>query len=215
PGVGGLLADGALTFAKAKAVDEALQQLPPENVGAAEAMILPDLPGKTYGQIVKLADQAAITVDPESAARRREDAEQNLSRVTMFREESGPAGLSGRDMPTDQTLAAHASVCARAQEYAESGVFPEGTRMDQYRVAAYLDLLNGVAVHVRIASGLLPGAGAADDSGGDPGVDHEPSAEDDQDDEDPVTAPPRLAGLVVPLATLLGLADRPGIGHGL
>src|SRR6185437_11809326 len=203
PGVGGLLADGALTFAKAKAVDEALQQLPPENVGAAEAMILPDLPGKTYGQIVKLADQAAITVDPESAARRREDAEQNLSRVTMFREESGPAGLSGRDMPTDQTLAAHASVC------------PEGTRMDQYRVAAYLDLLNGVAVHVRIASGLLPGAGAADDSGGDPGVDHEPSAEDDQDDEDPVTAPPRLAGLVVPLATLLGLADRPGTGHGL
>src|SRR5690348_12508370 len=133
----------------------------------------------------------------------------------MFREESGAAGLSGRDMPTDQTLAAHASVCARAQEYAESGVFPEGTRMDQYRVAAYLDLLNGVAVHVRIASGLLPGAGAADDSGGDPGVDHEPSAEDDQDDEDPVTAPPRLADLAVPLATLLGLADRPGIGHGL
>ena len=215
PGVGGLLADGALTFAKAKAVDEALQQLSPENVGAAEAMILPDLPGKTYGQIVKLAAQAAITVDSESAARRREDAEQNLSRVTMFREESGAAGLSGRDMPTDQTLAAHASVCARAQEYAESGVFPEGTRMDQYRVAAYLDLLNGVAVHVRIASGLLPGAGAADDSGGAPRVNDEPSAEDDQDDEDPVTAPPRLAGLVVPLATLLGLADRPGIGHGL
>jgi hypothetical protein len=114
PGVGGLLADGALTFAKAKAVDEALQQLPVEEAAAAEAMILPDLPGKTYGQAVKLAVQAAITVDPESATRRREDAERNLSRVTVFREESGAAGLSGRDMPTGQTLAAHASVCARA-----------------------------------------------------------------------------------------------------
>jgi hypothetical protein len=72
PGVGGLLADGALTFAKAKAVDEALQPLTVEDAAAAEAMILPDLPGKTYGQVVKLAVQAAITVDPESATRRRE-----------------------------------------------------------------------------------------------------------------------------------------------
>jgi len=215
PGVGGLLADGALTFAKARAVDEALQALAVEDATAAEAMILPDLPGKTYGQVVKLAVQAAITVDPESATRRREDAEQNRSRVTMFREESGAAGLSGRDLPTDQTLAAHASVCARAQEYAESGVFPEGTRMDQYRVAAYLDLLNGAAAHVRIASGLLPGGGTADDSEGAPGVNDEPSAEHDPDGEDPVTTPPRLADLVVPLATLLGLAERSGIGHGL
>jgi hypothetical protein len=140
PGVGGLLADGALTFSKAKAVNEALQQLTGEDAAAAEAMILPDLPGRTFGQAVKLAVQAAITVDPESATRRREDAERNLSRVTMFREESGAAGLSGRDMPTDQTLAAHASVCARAQEYEESGAFPDDTRMDRYRVAAYLDL---------------------------------------------------------------------------
>jgi hypothetical protein len=213
PGVGGLLADGALTFAKAKAVDEALQQLSVEDAAAVEAMILPELPGKTYGQVVKLAVQAAITVDSESATRRREDAEQNLSRVTMFREESGAAGLSGRDMPTDQTLAAHASVCARAQVYAESGVFPAGTRMDQYRVTAYLDLLNGVAAHVRIASGLLPGDGSAADRGDAPESSDE--TEEDQHGEDAETAPPRLADLVVPLATLLGLAERPGSGHGL
>ncbi len=73
----------------------------------------------------------------------------------MFREETGAAGLSGRDMPTDQTLAAHASVCARAQEYKESGVFPDDTRMDQFRVAAYLDLLNGLPSTARIASGQL------------------------------------------------------------
>ena len=81
----------------------------------------------------------------------------------MFREASGAAGLAGRDMPTDQALAAHASVCARAVEYKESGAFPDGTRMDQYRVAAYLDLLNGITAGARIATGLLPGARPAGD----------------------------------------------------
>ena len=301
PGVGGLLAAGTLTVSKAKAVNEALQQLSSEDAAAAEAMILPDLPGKTYGQTVKLAVQAAITVDPQSATRRREDAERNLSRVTMFREESGAAALSGRDMPTDETLAAHASVCARAQEYQDSGAFPDDTRMDQYRVAAYLDLLNGTTLDARIASGTLPGTctgnsrsgdreppadgqdtpdtddkpaaeepasngrdcschecdggcvppdddehgddpdggaptdegprggpgsgGGHPDDGASPGVDHGSdknggSPADDQSDGRPGTkptpAPPaRLADLVLPLATLLGLAERPGEGFGL
>jgi hypothetical protein len=157
PGVGALLTAGVLTYSKAKAVDDALQQLSDGDAAAAEAMILPGLPGKTYGQVMKLAVQAAVTVDPESATRRRQDAEANRCRVQLVREESGAAGLSGRDMPTDQTLAAHASVCARAQEYKESGAFGDDVRMDQYRVSAYLDLLNGITRDVRIASGVLPG----------------------------------------------------------
>jgi hypothetical protein len=104
PGTGDLLAAGKLTYAKAKAVNEALQPLSEQDAATAESMILPDLPGKTYGQAERLALQAAITVDPESAARRREDAEQRKSRVEMFREQSGAAALSGRDLPTDQTL---------------------------------------------------------------------------------------------------------------
>ena len=163
PGTGGLLAAGVLTTSKAQAVDEALQQLSSQDAAAAEALILADLPGKTYGQVARLAARAAVTVDPDSAARRRQDAERNKSRVEMFREQSGAAGLAGRDMPTDQALAAHASVCARAQEYKESGAFPGGTRMDQYRAAAYLDLLNGITAGARIATGLLPGACPAGD----------------------------------------------------
>jgi hypothetical protein len=303
PGIGRLLAAGALTYGKAKAVDVALQQLTDKDAAAAEAIILPELPGKTYGQAVKLAVQAAVTVDPESVTRRREDAEQNKSRVHLFREESGAAGLSGRDMPTDQTLAAHASVCARAQEYKDSGAFPDDTRMDQYRVAAYLDLLNNITVDARIASGMLPGTRTNDSSGGGgnqsaaghdtPDKDDEPAAEepasngcscscrecdgsclppDDEHGDEPddgapgdegphggpshggpgtggtqpdgdaslsgsddslgksrsdgqqgtrppsasaATIPPRLADLVLPLATLLGLAQRPGEGYGL
>jgi hypothetical protein len=293
PGTGALLAGGDLTLAKARAVDQALNLLSEQDAARAEAMIIPDLPGKTYAQVQKLAVQAALTVDPESATRRREDAEQRKSRVETFREESGAAALSGRDLPADQTLAAHASVCARAQQYKDSGAFPDDTRMDQYRAAAYLDLLNGITVEARIATGCLvtvarsdttdmPGArmpapddddpgdddpgddDPGDDDPGDDDPDDDEPGDDDPDDDEPDDAdpgdadpgdadpgdvdpgnddpdaggpggdspdsgspgspggtgaqpdlPPRLADLVLPLATLLGLAEQPGEGRGL
>ena len=198
-------------------------------------MILAELPGKNYGQTKKLAEQAAITVDPDSVARRRQDAERNRCRVQMSREESGAAALSGRDLPTDQTLAAHASVCARAQEYKESGAFPDDTRMDQFRAAAYLDLLNGIASERRIASGQIgtvtrssPPADVGEDGPDNGGSDHGrpgnggPGDKDQGDGARPSPAPapdsptlPRPADLVIPLATLLGRAERSGEGHGL
>ena len=87
PGTGDLLGAGQLTLPKARAVDQAMTLLAGPDAAMAEAMILADLPGKTYGQVEKLAGQAAITVDPESATRRREDAEQHRSRVEMSRED--------------------------------------------------------------------------------------------------------------------------------
>jgi hypothetical protein len=168
PGIGGLLSAGILTCAKARAVDETFQLLSPENAARAEALILPELPGKNYGQVKKLAEQAAVTVDPDAAARRREQAEREKSRVQLFREDSGAAGLSGRDLPTDQALAAHARVSARAQQYKESGAFP-AARMDQLRAAAYLDLLNAITADARIAAGVLPGAASTGPAPDDPG----------------------------------------------
>ena len=300
PGIAGLLTDGTLTCAKARAVDDAFQLLSDEDAARAEALILAELPGKNYGQVKRLAEQAAVTVDPDAAARRREDAERNKARVTMFREDSGALALSGRDLPADETLPAHARVCARAREYHESGAFPKDTRMDQFRAAAYLDLLNGTSASARIALGVLPGTGPADntspDAGnpdaGNPAVGqgsdwHDPAEQDqhypgpDGRGDDPETGPeaggtdgsgpgdggppsgplgggcggfpgspcrpgasgaagpagrtarpqpppaslppasssperpPSLADLVIPLVTLLGLAERPGAGHGL
>jgi hypothetical protein len=271
PGTGALLAAGQLTQAKAKAVDTALEALSPGDKAAAEQLILPELPGKTYGEVQRLACQAAATVDPGSAARRRRDAEQHKSRVTMFREESGAVGLSGRDLPAGLTLAAFATVCARAADYQDSGAFPADTRMDQYRAAAYLDLINGVPAHIRIASGELGATRAARDPADDDGTesalagetaettDDSPEADDSDtpgsgdtpgdgapgDGDTPGSgpdgsspdgsspdgpaggcppagagvagdeAPPRRTDLVIPLATLLGLADRPGESHGL
>jgi hypothetical protein len=287
---GALLAAGAITPPKARAVQEALAQLADQDAAQAEAMIVPELPGKTFGQTEKLAVQAAVTVDPQSATRRREEAERNRARVTLRRDPSGAASLAGYDLPTDETLAAHANVCARAAEYKDSGVFP-GVRADQFRAMAYLDLMNGIAADARIASGQPPaGLGApneygpdgtpADDAPGDgapadstssdgtpsdgtpsdgtpsdgtssdgppsnkglgesdPG-DPEGAADDGPDSDGPPSGgsggggspapsppeappqaptprqPPRPADLIIPLSTLLGLAERPGEGHGL
>jgi hypothetical protein len=282
PAIGEQLAAGQLTLAKARAVDQALGPLADQDATAAEAMILPHLAGKTHAQVARLAEQAAITVDPQSAARRREEAERSRSRVALFREESGAAGLSGRDLPTGQALAAHARVCERAAEYNDSGAFGDA-RMDQLRSTAYLDLLNGTPAQTRIASGQLAAeatagtaagegygtAGAGPGSGGpSPRNDDGGTGNDDPDNDDPDKAggddpdtpggadaagagghldaagdggprgespsgacppggtppgarpagpasPPRLTDLVLPLATLLGLGERPGEGHGL
>jgi hypothetical protein len=150
-GVGTLLADGTLTYAKARAVIETFRYLADADAARAEALIVDQLAGKTYTQVLRLAEQAALTVDPELARRRREQAQQKDARVTFLREQAGTAALSGRDLPPDEALAAMSNVNARAEEYRESGAFGD-TRMDVLRAYAYLDLLNGETAGTRIAS---------------------------------------------------------------
>ena len=152
PGIGALLQDGTLTYPKARVVRDTLELLSEQDRAAAEAMIMPQLKGKTFGQVEKLAAAAAITVDPDLAERTREHAERNRARLVLKRERSGAATLSGCELPPAETLAAHAAACARAQVYKESGAFP-GVLMDQFRAMAYLDLMNGVSAEARIAAG--------------------------------------------------------------
>jgi hypothetical protein len=72
--------------------------------------------------------------------------------VRLWREHGGAAALAGYGLPTGEALAAHANLNARAREYKTAGAFPDAT-MDQLRVLAYLDLLNGVTARTRIARG--------------------------------------------------------------
>jgi hypothetical protein len=323
PGVEVLLRDGTLDVPRARLVTEVFGELSDDNCARAEELLLPELtagPRKTYTQVERIATAIAAAVDPELAERRRKAAERHRSRVTMFRESSGAAGLSGRDLPVGETLAAYASLDARARLYKDSGAFP-GERTDRLRATAYLDILNGISADDRIACGRLgsdpapdpapgdapnqdgptdhggpvgggpsgggpaegPGSGGSDcpcdecdgrcappddndypdDEPGDDGPDdsgpsdrgpddsgpsdrgpsNEPDddAPDDAEDPDhggpgegggpgggqppggdhPETGPsasgpsPTLTDLVLPLATLLGAAERPGEGHSL
>jgi hypothetical protein len=215
PGIAALHADGTLAYPKARLIVETFQWLSDADAAKAEAMIIPQLTGttgKTWGQVMNLAARVANEVDPGLAERRRKAAVKHGSRVQMFREQSGAAGLSGRELPAAETLTAYANVDARAAEYKDSGAFP-GALMDQLRTTAYLDLINGRSAESRIAQGNLstgtadpdevPDALIAACGRGDSGPGGQPAGR------------PVLADLVVPLATLLGLAERPGEAHGL
>jgi hypothetical protein len=150
PGIGRLLADGTLTRAKAKLIAATLEPLDDDEAARAEALILSELAGKTYFQAERLAWRAALAVAPDVAERRRKDAERNRARVTVFREESGAVGLSGRDLPAAQALSGHANVLARARQYETSGAFP-GQTTSSLEALAYLHLLNGVTAADAIA----------------------------------------------------------------
>ena len=151
PRIAARLDDGTLTSPKARAVAEILTQLTDPDAAAAEALIADQLAGKTFTQVMRLTEQAALTVDPGMAERWREHAQKTDARVTFFREQAGTAGLSGRDLPPDEALAAMANVNARAEEYEESGAFGD-TPMDVLRAQGYLDLINGVPAAKRIAA---------------------------------------------------------------
>jgi hypothetical protein len=237
PGVAALHADGTLAYAKVRLIVETFQWLSDEDAARAEALLLPQLvgtTGKTYGQIVNLANRIANQVDPGLAERRRKAAVKHASRVQMFREESGAAALCGRDLPTDETAAADANVTARAAGYKDSGAFPDAG-MDQLRATAYLDLINGMSAETRIAFAQLstdtPGQEAAPETepppdddgpsdGGPDGGEPGPGGNSPNQPTPPAFQRQRggravLVDLNVPLATLLGLADRPGEGHRL
>jgi hypothetical protein len=163
PGIGALLEQGLLVLSKARMLAEAFEWLADEDAAEAERMILARLaaqPGLTWMQLNRLAARIALRIDPEHAERRRKDAEQNDARVKLFREDSGAAGLSGRNLPADEALAAMAAVSDRAALYAGSGAFP-GATMDQLRALAYLDLLNAISAADRITHTAAAAAAAA------------------------------------------------------
>ena len=233
PGIGRLLAGGTLTRSKARLIAQVFDPLDENEAARAEALIVGELACKTYPQVERLAWRAALAVAPDVAERRRSRAERQ-ARVTVFREETGTVGLSGRDLPAPEALAGHANVLARARMYEASGAFP-GQDTSRLQALAYLDLLGGVPAKDRIAFAAAANA----DPPGEPGPDatghddDDPSGGDgdgpglppgDGDGPDPggdggggpgqpevpnVPASP-LAEVTVPLATLQGKAQRAG-----
>jgi Domain of unknown function (DUF222) len=193
PGVELLLRDGTLDLPRARLVTEVFGELSDENAARAEELLLPELtapPRKTYTQVERIATAIAAAVDPELAERRRKAAEKHRSRVTVFRESSGAAGLSGRDLPVDETLAAYASLDARARLYKDSGAFP-GERTDRLRATAYLDILNGISADDRIACGHLS---SDPDPDPDTGPGDAPNQDGPADHGGPVGGGPRSGG---------------------
>jgi hypothetical protein len=228
PRIGALLAAGTIDSLKAGIIVKEFLVLDDEKAAAAEALIADQLAGKTPGQVGRLAVGAVLGVDPEGAEKRRERAEREDARVRVWRENTGASALAAHGLPTDAALAAHANINTRALAYKKAKIMP-GAKLDQLRVLAFTDILNGITLAGRIAIAQAeagdssPGEDDCPDDAGpaDDGSPQDGGASEDRAvpgmDEFAGTGPALSArsNLTLPLATLLYLAERPGEGHGL
>jgi len=185
PGTKAALRDGTLSLGKARIIAMATGLLDPAEARAAENEVLDRAGRLTPGGLRAAIARAVLEAAPEKAKDRRETAAK-FARVERWLEDSGNAALMGRELPPDEVLAADERITAWAGELKAAGL--DGGA-DELRARAYLDLLLGKDSR--------------------PGQD---------EDSTPAPAPGGFAGritLTVPLATLAGLADRPGELAGL
>lgn len=223
---------GVISLSKARIIADATAVLDDARAAAAETLIADRLAGATHGQIAAMISRAVVKVDPEGARKRRERAEKEDARVRFWREHAGTAALAAFGLPPDEALAANQHIQDRALEYKAAGV--PGT-MDQLRVRAFLDAINGT--DSRPAAGTSHGANGADgragtdaagtgqDGDGDVPADAFDSQTANEGTEAGTSAAAnnRTQGgaglaanvmLTMPVATVLGRADNPGEAHG-
>ena len=115
PGIGRLLADGTLTRSKARLVAQVFEPLDEDEAARAEALVAGRAgrarPTRRWSAWPGGRRWRWPRTWPSGGGRRAE----RQARVTVFREQAGAVGLSGRDLPAAEALAGHANVVARAR----------------------------------------------------------------------------------------------------
>ena len=204
PGTKAALDDGTVSRYKAEIIARATALLDDAEARAAEQKVLDRAARLTPGGLRAAIAAAVMEVAPKKAKERREAAAKD-ARVERWAEDSGNAALIGCELPPDEVLAADQRITAWAKELRKAGL--EGD-MDQLRARAFLDLLLGKDSRpCRDASGGADGTGPGPGGSGPEGPDASPPS------AGPAGGAAGFAGrvtLTVPLATVTGLADRPG-----
>ena len=181
PGTRAAFFDGVLRQSKVAIIARATAVLGPAEARAAERLVLDRAGRLTPGALRAAIAHAVMEVAPKKAKKRREVAAK-FARVERWAEDSGNAALAGRELPPDEVFAVEQRIAWWACELKKAGL-DGGT--DEIRARALLDLLLGVDSRPGQGGAAAPPAGPA------------------------VRVAARL-NLTVPLATVTGLADRPG-----
>ena len=207
PGTKAALRDGTITLEKAEIIAHAVAVLDDDEARQAEDLVLCRTGRLTPDGLRSAIARAVMRVNPDKARKRRERGARQ-ARVERWGEASGNAGLAGRELPPAAVLAADQKVSAWARQLREAGL--EGG-MDALRARAFLDLLLGTDSRPLDPTAASPGAAASPASSGAAATPAIPGGPAE-------VLPAGFAGrvnLTVPLATVLGLADRPGELPGL
>jgi hypothetical protein len=217
PGTRAAFRAGILSAEKAEIIAAVTAALDSGEARAAEALVLDRAGVLTPAGLRSAIARAVMAVAPDKAKKRREDAAR-AARVERWAEDSGNAALAGRELPPTEVLAADQRVSWWARQLRKARL--DGS-MDELRARAYLDLLLGTDSRPlgRGPDGCGAGGRGGREDGTGPGG-AGPGRPWPGGSGTPAPAgppagvvPPGFAGkvnLTVPLATLLGLADRPG-----
>jgi hypothetical protein len=216
PGTAALFRDGLLRHSKVRAIARETVLLDPDEARQAEALVLGRARTLSPGALRTAIALAVAQVNPAKARDRREHGARD-ARVERWREDSGNAGLAGRELPSAEVLAMDQRITWWALELKAAGL--EGG-MDILRARAFTDLLLNQDSRPAASRGTTPRYTGADHPAGPyraPGSGAGPAPSGPPaPGAGPV--PGGFAGrnhLTTPLTTLLGLADRPGELHGL
>jgi hypothetical protein len=158
------LAAGKIDPVHVKIIEDVTSILSDEDAAVADAKLAEAAQSKTYRELRRTATRLVLKLDPEAVRKRKEKARRE-ARVRSFREESGNAGITGREMPSVEVLASMQHVEDRARALRDAGV--PGT-WEELKVRATLDLLQ------ERDSRLVPSEPSACDGGegaGGPGPD--------------------------------------------
>jgi Domain of unknown function (DUF222) len=223
PGTKAAFRAGILNRDKAAIIAYATALLDPQEARAAEAVVLDRAGSLTPGALRAAIKLAVMQVNPEKAKKCREHMAKR-TRVERWTEDSGNAGLAGRELPPAEVLAADQRVTAWAKELRKAGL--EGG-LDALRARAFMDILLGTDSRPP-ASGPPEPPDTSDPQTPAPAGSCEPRTPAPAGSCEPRTPapagplagaiPPGFAGRVtmtIPATTLLDRTDRPGEMAGL
>jgi hypothetical protein len=198
PGTKAAFRSGVLSRRKAMIIATATQLCDPAEARAAEALVLGRAARLTPGALKAAITRAVMDVAPEKARKRRERGALQ-TRVERWFEDTGNAGLAGRELPPAQALAADQRITWWARQLRSAGLDGD---MDHLRAKAMMDILLGMDSRPPVP-------------GPDSTRSHNPPEPAFPAPAGPLAGviPPGFAGhvnLTVTLPTLINLADRPG-----
>src|ERR1700690_2924053 len=131
---------GRIDRARAGVIAYETELLDDDAVAAAvELLVIEDAPGLDPARLRRRLRRAVAAADPGAARRRKEQAARD-ARVELVPEQSGNAGLAGRELPPAAAIAADARIDAAARALKAAGV---KARLTQLRAAVFLSLLTG------------------------------------------------------------------------
>src|SRR6201996_8247173 len=98
------LAAGKLDPVHVKIIEDVTSILSDEDAAVADELLAAAAQSKTYSELRRTASRLVLRLDPDAVRKRKEKARRE-ARVRSFWEESGNAGISGREMSSVEVLA--------------------------------------------------------------------------------------------------------------